>query len=133
MSDELCEGDRVEVTVGAPAHGGHCVARIGGPHGQVVFVRHALPGERVLVLRQRHGWSRVRLPQQRGDYFRTGIVGWVPTRQLSTTAPPRPSGARHGAARQAAAGATALLARGATIEGIRVTVDGFGFAVLALA
>ncbi|WP_328461184.1 TRAM domain-containing protein [Actinoplanes sp. NBC_00393] len=44
---ELVEGDRVEVTVGAPAHGGHCVARIGGPHGRVIFVRHALPGERV--------------------------------------------------------------------------------------
>ncbi|MEU4214392.1 TRAM domain-containing protein [Actinoplanes sp. NPDC026623] len=49
MTDELIEGDRVEVTVGAPAHGGHCVARIGGPHGRVVFVRHALPGERVTV------------------------------------------------------------------------------------
>ncbi|MET8149930.1 class I SAM-dependent RNA methyltransferase [Actinoplanes sp. NPDC049668] len=49
MSDEPIEGDRVEVTVGAPAHGGHCVARIGGPHGRVVFVRHALPGERVTV------------------------------------------------------------------------------------
>ncbi|GAA3343440.1 class I SAM-dependent RNA methyltransferase [Amorphoplanes nipponensis] len=47
MSDELFEGDRIELTVGAPAHGGHCVARFGGPHGQVVFVRHALPGERV--------------------------------------------------------------------------------------
>jgi tRNA/tmRNA/rRNA uracil-C5-methylase (TrmA/RlmC/RlmD family) len=47
--DELVEGDRVEVTVGAVAHGGHCVARIGGPHGQVVFVRHALPDERVVV------------------------------------------------------------------------------------
>ena len=46
---ELVEGDRVEVIVGAPAHGGHCVSRIGGPHGQVVFVRHALPGERVTV------------------------------------------------------------------------------------
>ena len=45
--DRLIEGDRVELTVGAPAHGGHCVARIGGPHGRVVFVRHALPGERV--------------------------------------------------------------------------------------
>jgi tRNA/tmRNA/rRNA uracil-C5-methylase (TrmA/RlmC/RlmD family) len=44
---DLIEGDRVEVVVGAPAHGGHCVARIGGPHGRVVFVRHALPGERV--------------------------------------------------------------------------------------
>ncbi|AGZ45308.1 class I SAM-dependent RNA methyltransferase [Actinoplanes friuliensis] len=49
MTDELYEGDRVEVTVGAPAHGGHCVARIGGAHGRVVFVRHALPGERVTV------------------------------------------------------------------------------------
>ncbi|MEV6298832.1 TRAM domain-containing protein [Actinoplanes sp. NPDC051861] len=44
---DLIQGDRVELTVGAPAHGGHCVARIGGPHGRVVFVRHALPGERV--------------------------------------------------------------------------------------
>jgi tRNA/tmRNA/rRNA uracil-C5-methylase (TrmA/RlmC/RlmD family) len=44
---EPIEGDRVELVVGAPAHGGHCVARIGGPHGRVVFVRHALPGERV--------------------------------------------------------------------------------------
>ena len=45
--EDRVEGDRVEVTVGAVAHGGHCVARIGGPHGRVVFVRHALPGERV--------------------------------------------------------------------------------------
>ena len=53
--DELLEGDLVEVTVGPPAHGGHCVARIGGPHGQVVFVRHALPGERVTVaVTERH-------------------------------------------------------------------------------
>ena len=40
------------VEVGPVAHGGHCVARLdvgdGGP-GRVVFVRHALPGERVLV------------------------------------------------------------------------------------
>jgi tRNA/tmRNA/rRNA uracil-C5-methylase (TrmA/RlmC/RlmD family) len=49
VADDLIEGDLVEVTVGAPAHGGHCVARIGGPHGRVVFVRHALPGERVTV------------------------------------------------------------------------------------
>lgn len=47
--DELVEGDHVEVTVGDVAHGGHCVARIGGEHGRVVFVRHALPGERVVV------------------------------------------------------------------------------------
>ncbi len=47
MTDDYVEGDRVELTVGAPAHGGHCVARLDGPHGRVVFVRHALPGERV--------------------------------------------------------------------------------------
>jgi tRNA/tmRNA/rRNA uracil-C5-methylase (TrmA/RlmC/RlmD family) len=46
-ADDYVEGDTVEVTVGPPAHGGHCVARIGGEHGRVVFVRHALPGERV--------------------------------------------------------------------------------------
>jgi tRNA/tmRNA/rRNA uracil-C5-methylase (TrmA/RlmC/RlmD family) len=34
------------VTVGAVAHGGHCVARAAG---RVLFVRHALPGERVVV------------------------------------------------------------------------------------
>ncbi|GGP40221.1 class I SAM-dependent RNA methyltransferase [Saccharothrix coeruleofusca] len=36
----------IEVEVGAVAHGGHCVAR---HEGRVVFVRHALPGERVVV------------------------------------------------------------------------------------
>jgi len=39
-------GDRVEVDVTAIAHGGHCVAR---HEGQVIFVRHAIPGERVVV------------------------------------------------------------------------------------
>ncbi|RLV55255.1 class I SAM-dependent RNA methyltransferase [Aeromicrobium phragmitis] len=34
------------VDVGPVAHGGHCVARL---DGQVVFVRHALPGERVRI------------------------------------------------------------------------------------
>jgi tRNA/tmRNA/rRNA uracil-C5-methylase (TrmA/RlmC/RlmD family) len=34
------------VEVGSIAHGGHCVAR---HDGRVIFVRHALPGERVLV------------------------------------------------------------------------------------
>ena len=42
----LAEGDRATVQVGAVAHGGHCVARV---DGQVVFVRHALPGEVVTV------------------------------------------------------------------------------------
>ena len=38
----------IELTVGEVAHGGWCVARAGNdPAGHVVFVRHALPGERV--------------------------------------------------------------------------------------
>ncbi|XTZ19120.1 class I SAM-dependent RNA methyltransferase [Micromonospora echinospora] len=40
------EAERIELTVGAVAPGGHCVARL---DGQVVFVRHALPGERVVA------------------------------------------------------------------------------------
>lgn len=42
-------GDVLPLSVGAPAHGGHCVARYGPPPGRVVFVRHALPGEEVLA------------------------------------------------------------------------------------
>ncbi|MFW3169675.1 class I SAM-dependent RNA methyltransferase [Geodermatophilus sp. CPCC 206100] len=39
-------GREFEVEVGPVAHGGHCVAR---HEGRVVFVRHSLPGERVVV------------------------------------------------------------------------------------
>jgi tRNA/tmRNA/rRNA uracil-C5-methylase (TrmA/RlmC/RlmD family) len=46
VSERLEVGERVEVEVGPVAHGGHCVAR---HDGRVVFVRHALPGERVSV------------------------------------------------------------------------------------
>ncbi len=44
-------GERYDLVVERVAHGGHCVARLhatDGP-GRVVFVRHALPGERVVV------------------------------------------------------------------------------------
>ncbi|HKT03813.1 MAG TPA: TRAM domain-containing protein, partial [Rugosimonospora sp.] len=40
-------GERLAVTVGPVAHGGHWVAR--ADDGRVVFVRHALTGERVLA------------------------------------------------------------------------------------
>lgn len=52
----------IELTVGAVAHGGHCVAR---DEGRVVFVRHALPGERVVA----------RVTDDRGgSYFRADAV-----------------------------------------------------------
>ncbi len=38
----------ITLAVGAPAHGGHCVARpVDDPGGRVIFVRHSLPGETV--------------------------------------------------------------------------------------
>jgi tRNA/tmRNA/rRNA uracil-C5-methylase (TrmA/RlmC/RlmD family) len=49
-------GVEFEVEVGPPAAGGACVAR---HEGRVVFVRHALPGERV----------RVRVTEDRADSF----------------------------------------------------------------
>ena len=51
----------VELEIGTPAHGGSCVAR---HEGRVVFVRHALPGERV----------RARLTEDRGTYCRADAV-----------------------------------------------------------
>jgi len=46
-------GEEHDLVVGPVAHGGHCVARLdpapGEERGRVVFVRHALPGERVTV------------------------------------------------------------------------------------
>ncbi|MFD7134299.1 class I SAM-dependent RNA methyltransferase [Streptomyces sp. NPDC059894] len=40
-------GEEYEVEIGPVAHGGHCVARTDS--GQVLFVRHTLPGERVVA------------------------------------------------------------------------------------
>jgi tRNA/tmRNA/rRNA uracil-C5-methylase (TrmA/RlmC/RlmD family) len=53
----LSEG-LLTLDVGAVAHGGHCVAR--APDGRVAFVRHALPGERVVaeVTEERRGYLR---------------------------------------------------------------------------
>lgn len=44
-TDASLIGHEYEVEVGPVAHGGHCVARTDS--GRVLFVRHALPGERV--------------------------------------------------------------------------------------
>ena len=54
-SGPFAVGDRVEARTGPIAHGGHVVARVrparSGPDARdvVVFVRHALPGERVVI------------------------------------------------------------------------------------
>ncbi|WP_434597653.1 class I SAM-dependent RNA methyltransferase [Streptomyces sp. A5-4] len=40
-------GTEYEVEVGPVAHGGHCIARTAA--GRVLFVRHALPGEKVIA------------------------------------------------------------------------------------
>ncbi|MFC4784761.1 class I SAM-dependent RNA methyltransferase [Nocardioides sp. MAHUQ-72] len=42
-------GQRFEAEVGPVAHGGHCIVRLPEPEARVVFTRHAIPGERVVV------------------------------------------------------------------------------------
>ncbi|MGD9961140.1 class I SAM-dependent RNA methyltransferase [Nocardioides sp.] len=42
-------GQRFTATVGPVAHGGHCIVRLPEPQSRVVFTRHALPGEKVIV------------------------------------------------------------------------------------
>jgi tRNA/tmRNA/rRNA uracil-C5-methylase (TrmA/RlmC/RlmD family) len=57
-TEEGLDGAVLELEVGPVAHGGHCVAR--AADGHVVFVRHALPGERVraVVTDERKGFLR---------------------------------------------------------------------------
>ncbi|GAB2593647.1 class I SAM-dependent RNA methyltransferase [Pseudactinotalea suaedae] len=60
MADDT--GEDLVLDVGPAVHGGHCLAR---HEGRVVFVRHALPGEKV----------RVRLTEQRREgYWRGDAV-----------------------------------------------------------
>lgn len=40
-------GEEYEVEVGPVAHGGHCIARTSD--GRVLFVRHTLPGEKIVA------------------------------------------------------------------------------------
>ncbi|WP_310529806.1 methyltransferase [Nocardioides sp.] len=42
-------GERFEALVGPVAHGGHCIVRLPEPESRVVFTRHCLPGEQVVV------------------------------------------------------------------------------------
>ena len=46
-SESSLVGEEYEVEVGPVAHGGHCIART--EEGRVLFVRHALPGERIVA------------------------------------------------------------------------------------
>jgi tRNA/tmRNA/rRNA uracil-C5-methylase (TrmA/RlmC/RlmD family) len=76
-------GRRLEVTVGPIAHGGHCVARF---DGRVIFVRHALPGEQVLV----------EITEDRGGSFCRGDAVSIRTASADRVAAPcahaRPGG-----------------------------------------
>ncbi len=58
----------LELEVGPVAHGGHCVARVDDdPAGRVVFVRHALPGERVRAVVTEGGEEGGTEPYWRAD------------------------------------------------------------------
>ncbi len=70
MTAEQIVGTLLELEVGPVAHGGHCVARY---EGQVVFVRHALPGELV----------HARVTEQNAKYLRADAV------QVLTPSPQR--------------------------------------------
>jgi tRNA/tmRNA/rRNA uracil-C5-methylase (TrmA/RlmC/RlmD family) len=61
VTAEQIVGTLLELEVGPVAHGGHCVARY---EGQVVFVRHALPGELV----------HARVTEQTTKYLRADAV-----------------------------------------------------------
>jgi tRNA/tmRNA/rRNA uracil-C5-methylase (TrmA/RlmC/RlmD family) len=61
VTTEQIVGTLLELEVGPVAHGGHCVARY---EGQVVFVRHALPGELV----------HARVTEQNAKYLRADAV-----------------------------------------------------------
>src|ERR1051325_20573 len=58
-------GEEYEVEIGPVAHGGHCIARTDS--GQVLFVRHALPGERVV--------ARVTEGEEGARFLRAGAAG----------------------------------------------------------
>ena len=62
------------VEVGPVAHGGHCVARL---DGQVVFVRHTLPGERV----------RIRITERSKRFLRADAVEVLEAAPDRVTAP----------------------------------------------
>jgi tRNA/tmRNA/rRNA uracil-C5-methylase (TrmA/RlmC/RlmD family) len=77
------KGRRLDVEVGAVAHGGHCVARA---EGRVVFVRHALPGEQVTV----------EVTEDKGGSFCRGDAVEILEASPHRVAPPCPLAVPHG-------------------------------------
>ena len=67
------------VDVGAIAHGGHCIAHL---DGQVVFVRHTMPGERV----------RIRITERNKRFLRADAVEILTAAPGRVTAPCRYAG-----------------------------------------
>ncbi|UUN29645.1 class I SAM-dependent RNA methyltransferase [Streptomyces sp. FIT100] len=63
-SESSLVGEEYEVEVGPVAHGGHCIARTEG--GRVLFVRHALPGEKIV--------ARITEGEQDSRYLRADAV-----------------------------------------------------------
>jgi len=57
------------------------------------LMTQALRGEQVVLVGARGPWAQVRLPQQRGNFYRTGIIGWIWRSQLSSTAVAAPKAA----------------------------------------
>jgi gamma-D-glutamyl-L-lysine dipeptidyl-peptidase len=57
-----------------------------GLHGridtQMIF------GTKVVVLFRHGNWSDVEIPSQTGNHFPNGVIGWVPSAQLTVKAPP---------------------------------------------
>lgn len=82
----------VELTIGRPAHGGHFVAR---HEGRVVFVRHALPDERVRV--------RFTETDPTASFWRADVVEVLEASPQRTGHPWRPADALAAAARGRAA------------------------------
>ena len=52
-----------------------------GLHGRIDT--QMLFGTKVVVLSQSGDWSRVEIPSQTGNHFPNGVIGWVPSAQLS--------------------------------------------------
>ncbi|MFD8916749.1 class I SAM-dependent RNA methyltransferase [Streptomyces sp. NPDC059569] len=70
-------GEEYEVEVGPVAHGGHCIARTA--EGRVLFVRHALPGEKIV--------ARVTEGEEDSRYLRADAVKIVESSKDRVEAP----------------------------------------------